>query len=345
MAANYAVGDCGCNRGVFRRVNRSMHSVLRSGPRSRRALLLPAAFSTLALFAAVSTAGADSPQLETVSVDGRTREFLLHVPEELPEGPAPLVFVFHGGNGDPVGTMRLTRFNEVAERARFLVVYPQGVGRAWNDGRITQVTEPHRTGVDDLAFFDSLLELISARHAVDARRVYATGISNGGIFSHYLAANRSEKIAAIAPVVGGIADPFHERFAPTDPVSVLIVQGTADPLVPYDGGPIAAPDRKDRGGIVPTDEAVRLWVEANGCGPEPETAWLPDRDPDDGCLTESRTWGNGRNGAEVVLWRIEGGGHTWPGGIQYLPVRFIGPATRDFGSAEIWEFLQRHRKP
>lgn len=302
------------------------------------------AASILALAVLPACGRSADPRLETIAVGALEREFLLHVPDGLPDAPLPLVFVFHGGNGHAVGTMNLTRFNEVADREKFLVVYPQGVGRSWNDGRVTEVTQAHREGVDELAFFDSLLAHLSERHPVDARRVHATGISNGAIFSHYLAAKRAGKVASIAPVVGGIADPFHERFDPAQPVSVLIVQGTADPLVPYEGGKIAGPDGKNRGGIIATDEAVRLWTRANGCSPEPEVAWLPDRDPGDGCRTESRTWSGGRDGTEVVLWRIEGGGHTWPGGLQYLPARIIGPVTRDFGSQEIWEFFERNPK-
>lgn len=304
-------------------------------------------FSAIVLLvgaALIAAAQRSAAQLETITVGDRQREFLLHVPQDMTEEPAPLVFVFHGGGGRAFGTMNLTRFNEVADREKFLVVYPAGIGRSWNDGRVTQVSQAHRDDVDDLAFFDSLLAHLSDRFSVDAQRVYATGISNGAMFAHYLAAHRAEKIAAIAPVVGGIATPFDERFEPAAPVSVLIIQGTDDPLVPYDGGKVLAGGLRDRGGIVSTNDAVELWVRANGCDPEPEVAWLPDRDPEDGCRTQSQTWSNGRGGSEVVLWRVEGGGHTWPGGVQYRPVRLIGPVTRDFGSAEIWEFFARHRR-
>jgi polyhydroxybutyrate depolymerase len=206
----------------------------------------------------------------------------------------PLVFVFHGGNGTSVGTMHLSRFNEVADRENFIVVYPQGIGRSWNDGRITQVSQAHRDNVDDLAFFDALLEKLSKGNRIDPKRIYATGISNGGIFSHYLAGNRSGKVAAIAPIVGGIAEPYASRFKPEHPVSILIIQGSADPLVPYEGGKIGGGDGKNRGSVIATDATVQLWVKANGCLGVPEKSTLPDRDPRDGCRTEVSCWKGGR---------------------------------------------------
>ncbi len=183
----------------------------------------------------------------TVRVGQHDREYLLYVPAALPtDRSVPLVFVFHGGNGEAKGTMNLSRFNDIADRENFIAVYPQGVGRSWNDGRTTKVSQAHRDNVDDLAFFDAMLEAVSREFRVDSDRVFATGISNGGIFSHYLAANRAQHIAAIAPIVGGIAEPFDQKFKPTEPVAVLIIQGSDDPLVPYSGGKIAGGDGKDR---------------------------------------------------------------------------------------------------
>jgi polyhydroxybutyrate depolymerase len=98
------------------------------------------------------------------------------------------------------------------------------------------VAQAHRDRIDDVAFFDAMLAAVAKDYPIDEKRVYAMGISNGGMFSHYLAAHRADKLAAIAPVVGGIADPFHRKFMPAGPVSVLISQGTKDPIVPYDGG-------------------------------------------------------------------------------------------------------------
>lgn len=274
------------------------------------------------------------------------REYLIHVPLNLPVSQAvPVVFVYHGGGGTANGMLNLSKFNQVADREQFIVVYPQGIGRNWNDGRVTAVSQAHRDQIDDLAFFDAMLQTISGEHPIDERRVFVTGISNGGIFSQFVAANRSSKIAAIAPVVGGIADPFHQRFRPSNPVSVLIIQGTDDPLIPYAGGQVAAQDRKGRGSVISTEQGAQMWVDANGCHGEPEEQALPDRDPSDGCRVQARRWKGGTGGTEVWLYRIDGGGHTWPNGPQYLPKRRIGSVTRDISSETIWEFFKSHPRP
>lgn len=281
---------------------------------------------------------------QTVEVGDRTRTYYLHVPPRLPRKRAlPLVLVFHGGGGRATGTETfLTHFSDLADRDGFLVAYPEGVGQHWNDGRDNPSSAAAKQDVDDLGFVVALIDAVARAHPLDRRRVYATGISNGGIFSHYLAANHADLIAAIAPVAGGLADPFSKRFHSKGPVSVLILQGTDDPLVPYTGGRLRA---GDRGRVIPTTEAVKLWVKHDGCDEKPAEETLPDRDPADGCTVKRFTYAHGRNGTEVVLYRIEGGGHTWPGGPQYLPPRLIGRVCRDIdGSAVIWDFFQKHPK-
>lgn len=281
----------------------------------------------------------------TVCSGGLDREFYAYIPATLSQSNAvPLVFVFHGGGGDAKGTMKLTQFNSVADKGRFMAIYPQGIGKSWNDGRETAVSQAHRDKIDDVMFFDAMLERLSAEYRIDSNRVFVTGISNGGIFAHYLAAHRAEKIAAIAPVAGGIAEPFDARFKPTHPISVLMIQGTEDLLVPFDGGKVVGRGFRNRGRIVSTEKAIKLWLEADGISGQPNKKILPDRDPTDGCRVESIVWSGGRGGSEVWLYRVEGGGHTWPGGSQYLPKTVIGRVTHDIDSQSIWDFFLTHPK-
>lgn len=301
--------------------------------------LLAAAWSV----AAVLPAAADrATQAHTIEVGGLSRTYLLHVPPALPAGPVPLVLVFHGGGGNGVGTERLTRFSELADREGLLVAYLEGVGRNWYDGReFATGSRAHRERIDDVGFVAAMLDTIARMHAVDPRRIYATGISNGAVFSHYLAAHLSPRIAAIAPVVGGIADPPDAWLRPDRPVSVLILQGTTDPLVPYRGGAIAF----GRGRIIDTEEAARRWARLNGTAPEPRSTGLPAPGQDH-CGGLRLTYSGGREGSEVVLVRLDGGGHTWPGGTQYLPEGLIGRVCRDFSATSIiWEFFRAHPKP
>lgn len=292
--------------------------------------------------AAVPPAAAAPATLNTLEVGGLTRTYLLHVPPTRPAGPAPLVLVFHGGGGTGPATERLTRFSELADREGVLVAYPEGVGRNWYDGReFTGGSRAHRERIDDVGFVAAMLDAIARAHPVDPRRIYATGISNGAVFSHYLAAHLSARIAAIAPVVGGIADPPDAWLRPSAPVSVLILQGTTDPLVPYRGGAVAF----GRGRIIDTEDAARRWARLNGTAPEPRSTALPAPGKDH-CGGLRLTYSGGRDGSEVVLIRLDGGGHTWPGGGQYLPEGLVGRVCRDFSAtAVIWEFFRAHPKP
>lgn len=308
-----------------------------------RVLALPLA----CLLVASAAAAVEQPSVpRTLEVDGTARTYYLHVPPGLGPGPVPVVLVFHGGGGNGPSTERLTRFSALADREGFVVAYPEGVGRNWNDGREFTSSRAHRDHVDDVGFVAALLDAIARVHPLDPRRVYATGISNGGIFSHYLAARLSARIAAIAPVVGGVADPPDPWFRPEQPVSVLILQGTADPLVPYRGGPISF----GRGKIIDTEETARRWAALNGASREPVQEALasgarPAASAKDRCGGVRLAYAGGRDGSEVVLVRLEGGGHTWPGGAQYLPETLIGRVCRDFdATALIWDFFKAHPK-
>jgi len=279
----------------------------------------------------------------TLEQGERERSYLFYAPVGAdPATPRALVLVFHGGGGDATSAARLTGFRAVAEREGFLVAYPNAVGGHWNDGRDDDFAQSVREGVDDVAFVDAVLEDVSRSFAIDPRRVYASGISNGAMFLHKLASERARRIAAIAPVAGGLAEPYAPRLAPAEPVSVLVVQGTDDPLVPYDGGAVA---RRGRGRIVSTDTALRLWAERDGCDPTPVRERAPDLDPTDGCLPTLDTWSRCANGTEVALLRLDGGGHTWPGGPRYLPERAVGKVCRDYDATRrIWEFFAAHPK-
>lgn len=277
-----------------------------------------------------------------VTVGKLKRTYRLHLPQghQKKKDPLPLVFAFHGGGGSGASTERKTGFSELADKEGFIVAYPDGIDRHWNDGRANSKSAAHREKIDDLAFVKAMIAEIGKVHAVDPRRVYATGASNGGIFSHYLAANLSDRFAAIAPVIGGIARSFLPSFKPAQPVSVLIIQGTEDALVPYSGGNIAY---GGRGQVIATEEAVRIWVKHNGCEEKPVTGKLPDRAPRDKCRVETYTYSKGRNGTSVVLYKIVGGGHTWPG----VPPSRPRPENicKDFDAARtIWAFFKKHPK-
>jgi len=274
-----------------------------------------------------------------IQVGALERSYRLFVPASAPK-PAPLVLALHGGGSNSRQMERSCRFNALARKEGFIVVYPESGSKHWNDGRGGDFDSAHRENRDDVGFLEALLKAVDKEHPVDRNRVYFTGISNGGFMSHAFAAAHPDKVAAIAPVVAGIGVQLAKSFAPKEPVSVLVIQGTEDRLVPYNGGPIA----RGRGALVPTDEALALWRKAIGCSGEPKVDRLPDKDPKDGCSVVRTVWSGCRNKTEVVLLKLVGGGHTWPDGKQYLPKRIIGGVCRDFDDSLIWEFFKTHPK-
>lgn len=289
-------------------------------------------------------AGTSLHQLQS---GGRERSYALHVPPNLPANRAvPLVLMFHGGGGTPDYAERDSGFSAVADRENFLVAYPAAYRKSWNDGRAVPSIPSHREKVDDVAFVAAMIDAIALRHQVDAKRIYATGISNGGIFSHYLGARLASRIAAIAPVVGGIAAPYADQFAPTEPVAAMLIHGTEDPLVPYAGGAVTVLGPWQRGAVLGVDAAAAKWIAANGTATTPHALAAMDNVPDDDCRVERRVYGGGQAGTEVAVYKLAGAGHTWPDGKQYLPAALIGSVCREFnGATEIWQFFRRHAKP
>ena len=177
------------------------------------------------------------------------------------------------------------------------------------------------------------------REGIAGERIFVTGISNGGLMSYRLGCSLPDKIRAIAPVTAQIPAAIAPLCGSESTVSLAVFNGTADPLVPYDGGQITV-FRRQRGAVLSTDETMRIWRRKNRCSPEAGVTELPDV-TDDGTRVTKIEYSRCKNESKVVLYRIEGGGHTWPDGRQYLPARRIGRTTRDInGCDEIWQFFR-----
>lgn len=292
--------------------------------------------ATLALFAGPAR-GATTPQ--SIEHGGLTRTYLVHLPAGYDGKTAlPLVLVLHGGGGDGAGTARLTGFSDVADREGFIVAYPDGVDRNWRDGREV-VGQPE---VDDVGFLSALVEHLGRTYAVDPRRIYATGISNGALMSYTLACERAALFAAVGPVAGSMPEPLGPRCRPARPISIVQIHGTEDRFVPWDGGFVIG---GRRGRVLSVPDTIALWAGLDGCPTAPRTVQEPDRDRGDGTRVRRTGWGPCRDGTEVALYTVEGGGHTWPGGLQYLPVWIVGRTSRDLvASAAIWAFFAAHTK-
>jgi polyhydroxybutyrate depolymerase len=273
---------------------------------------------------------------------GLQRTYNIHIGSSYDKTrPTPLLIVLHGGGGTGQGMTKLANFNAIADRENFIIVYPDGFENHWNDGRGVQ-WQAQIENVDDVGFISALIDHLSDELNIDAKRVYVTGISNGGMMSHRLGCELSQKITAIAPVASNIPVNMASIWAPSRPVSVLIINGTEDPLVPWAGGEIRL-GRNTFGIVLSVSDTVKFWVGKDQCSPSPTITQLSDKDPSDGTTVRKEVYGGCENGAEVVLYAVEGGGHTWPGGLQYLPESIIGRTSRDFDASEvIWQFFKEH---
>ncbi len=273
---------------------------------------------------------------------GYERLYLVHLPPEgQRSGPMPVLFNIHGGGGTARGNIGLTfgRFNELSDRDGFMVVYPEAVDKNWNDGRQIEGAKAWEENIDDVGFIAAIIEKLEGQYNIDTDRIFTTGMSNGGFMSSRLLCDRADLFRGGAVLTATLAADYLPQCHPEKPVGLLLMNGTADPLVPYDGGQVKV-FRKTRGTIASTDDYIDFWREKNGCNAKANRTRLPDEE-DDGTAVIIDTYGGCEEGGALQLYRIEGGGHTWPGGKQYLGKKLIGLTSQEINACEvIWDFFK-----
>ena len=301
------------------------------------AVLLPAMLGLLSLQA---TLGDDEP-LQHMQSGGLDRTYIVHVPAALPKGPVPLVVVLHGGGGSAAGAAKQTHFDAESDAGGFIAIYPNGTGRSrllmrradrqgfytWDAGNCCGYAQEN--GVDDVGFIRALVAQVEQDYSIDPKRVYATGISNGGMMSYRLACEASDVFAAVGVVSGLIEAP---ACSPTAPVSVIHFHGAADENIPLAGGVGAKALEKEH--HKPVQDSIDFWAKADGC---PAAA----RSEQGGMHVQA--YASCKDGTAVMFYIIEGGGHAWPGGEQ--TAFFLDkPSTVVDATAEIWKFFEAHPK-
>lgn len=261
---------------------------------------------------------------ESLAFDGGTRYYRLYVPTNLdPAQPAPLVLSLHGFTSNPGQQQFFSKWDEIAEVENFIVVYPQGSGLPlrWN-ARIRLLNRGDQT--DDVGFIRELIAHLSDEFCIDPARIYANGLSNGAGMSHRLACDLSDIIAA----AGGVAGAYpgaNDECQPARPVPFIAFHGTEDPIVPYDGS----------AGLPAVETWAADWAARNGCDGTTEAIAAV------GAVRGLR-YLNCPDSAEVVLYTVEGGGHTWPGGGE-IPPFLVGRTNQDVSaSAIMWDFFKAH---
>jgi len=290
--------------------------------------------------APASTKPAGLPAGETTHVlthDGLERSYILYVPASVNRSqPAALVFVFHGGTGNAESAIRMSGFNEVADQNGFIVVYPNGTSLlsedillTWNGGTCCGYAQ--EKNVDDVGFVRAIVPDLQSLVIIDAKRIYATGMSNGGILSHRLACEAADLFAAIAPVSGTL------NFSPCNPsrpISVIEFHGTGDQHIPYDGG--FGSKSLVNVDFASVQDSVGFWVSFDGCNSQPQTNSFDD--------IRHEVWTGCTSSTSVELYTIIGGGHSWPGG-QGRGAGSDQPTTTISASQLIWKYFAAHPLP
>jgi polyhydroxybutyrate depolymerase len=281
--------------------------------------------------------------IRTITVDQSERSYVLHVPRSVQQ-PASLVIVLHGGGGSAQSAIAQSNFDAEADRHGFITAYPEGSDRSrpllnalgkpgfrtWNAGACCGYAVEH--GMDDVGFIRAMVADITATHPLDPKRIYATGLSNGGMMAYRLACEASDLVAAIGAVSAVIVvAPCEPRF----PVSVLHIHGTADQNVPIEGGVGSKSIVKYP--YPPVERSIAFWAARDDCGKDPIVSSPAPS-------VTLRSYPLCTLGIAVDYYVIEGGTHAWPGGKRLA--KFLDQPSNAIDATKlIWQFFVAHPKP
>jgi polyhydroxybutyrate depolymerase len=267
-------------------------------------------------------------------VAGIRREYVVHIPHSYDGTKSvPLVLVFYNYNGDTTEIADATGFNALSDSNGFIVVYPKCLDTIWHCNIM-----PGDRAVD-VGFVSYLIDKLSKELNINAKMVYATGLSMGGSMSHCLACRLSDKISSVALVAAPFSKEMEDHYKPFRPMPVLIIHGTDDPVCNFAGGQIGI--QGATGITVPVRELVNYWIGYDGCSSTPKITELPDAE--DGTKVQIEEYTSSPDNPEVIFYMVKNGGHTWPGGKQYAPTAWVGITSKTFNASQvIWQFFYEH---
>lgn len=309
----------------------------------RHFLLLTCLLFAYIQFAAAQARTVRGESTGQITVDGLRRSFIVYIPESYSQNKkSPAILLFHGGGGTARSMLNISfgdDFKGISERNNVILIAPEGIEKSWNDGRQTKA---NKMNVDDVSFVLQLLKSLEKEYAIDTTRIYATGISNGGFMTSRLGCEIGNKLAAIAVVAATMGQEVpYSTCNPDYTLPVMYIHGTDDPLIPING---ASKSIGAGGAFVSHQAVIDKWVKIDQCNPVPEVSQLPGV-ANDGTSITREVYSGGRSGAEVISYIIQNGGHTWPGGKQYLPKFMVGRVSRNMNAcAMIWDFFRHCRR-
>jgi polyhydroxybutyrate depolymerase len=328
---------------------------MRNGP---SVLLAAVSVAAMLLSASCGSSPASPPAAATpdqpllleqreINVAGEVRSYWISGFESPRTKPQAVLFVLHGGStADGRVTLRFG-FQDIAMREGFVTVHPNGRGEGWNDGRGTDFLIQRGDGADDIAFFRTMIDHLVDEGIADPARIYVTGGSNGGMMTLRLACELSDRLAGVASFSASLPKPLSESCRPVRALPVLLINGDADRLMPFNGGPVAAVSGDDRGEVIGAPRTFSYWASRNGCRDDSfqRMEW-PDRVPDDGTRVKLDIGVD--CAAPVQLMTVVGGGHRLPGENERIAsdprrARLSGISSQEVSGADyIWAFLKEN---
>lgn len=246
----------------------------------------------------------------TIDVAGTKREYIVYIPKNYSSDKKyPLLFAFHGLGGSMQGSYDNSKFHLLAETENFISVHPNGISSKWN-----AITANNNV---DIAFTKALIEKLKNTYSIDSKRIYSSGMSNGGYFSFLLACEMSDQIAAIGSVTGLMFKKALINCKPTKPVPIMQIHGTSDPVVDYSG----------------VDKVISYWVKHNKLNGTPTKSAIPDTNKSDGSTVERFVYKGTSDDVEIQHLKVTGGGHDWPGHKGNMDIK---------ASEEVWNFVKKY---
>lgn len=270
--------------------------------------------------------------------DGLRRSFLLYKPSVSPDEQLPLVIALHGGKTTADRLRKTSRLNELADKEKFVVVYPNAHKKNWNDGR-TSIGH----NANDVSFINTLIDNIISSEDVDPARIYAVGISNGGFMSQRLGCELSNKIAAISVIAGAMPTDLELFCKPSQPMPVIMFSGTLDKFVPWKGG---TSSKGQGGSFLSPLSTAKWWAINNNCFTQPrrEDVVSSSSSSKDSTNVTKFVFSGCQHSSNVVLYKIIGGGHTWPSG-SAQPRWLVGATSYKIDASMLsWDFFKQYRR-
>lgn len=361
--------------GVRFAANLARHIVGSPSPTSiARPLLVLLALAAIELVGAAQAQGSAGPNASmpvegpnVLVVDGRVRGYELHLPVAArapgadagaagdatgateagsaagaPDvAGAPLVILLHGRGGTGAGMRDITDFDAVADAHGLVVAYPDGIAHEWNYTRglpgYEKVEDADR---DDVVFLATLAEHLVTSLGLDADRTYLVGFSNGGFMTNRVACERPDLFAAYGSVGGAGFGGMTQLCSNEAPAAFLVMHGTADPIVPWDGFSVRSEDGREAEILMSVPHAFAYWATRAGCDDEGQRSSIPETGASPGTRVELLGVGGCATGGQVILVAVVGGGHVWPG-VRSLPEESLGRVNMDIDAGDmLWGFFE-----